>query len=69
MSDHGGAATRTMISYWTRFAATGNPNGNGQPRWMPFQDGGRAQSLATTTVGQTDLSAEHQCAFWKTIDS
>ncbi|MFC5827191.1 carboxylesterase/lipase family protein [Nonomuraea insulae] len=59
----------TMISYWTRFAATGNPNGNGQPRWMPFQDGGRAQSLATTTVGQTDLSAEHQCAFWKTIDS
>ncbi|MFC4048879.1 carboxylesterase/lipase family protein [Actinomadura syzygii] len=59
----------TMIGYWARFAATGNPNGSGQPRWMPFQDGGRVQSLATTTIGQTDRNAEHQCAFWKTINS
>ncbi|MFE3202599.1 carboxylesterase/lipase family protein [Embleya sp. NPDC059237] len=59
----------TMISYWTRFAATGNPNGSGQPRWMPFQDDGWVQSLATTTIGRTDRDAEHQCAFWKTFDS
>ncbi|MFZ3573442.1 carboxylesterase/lipase family protein [Streptomyces sp. BH097] len=59
----------TMISYWTRFAAAGNPNSSGQPRWMPFQGDGWVQSLATTTVGQTDRNAEHQCAFWKTIDS
>jgi para-nitrobenzyl esterase len=59
----------TMISYWTRFAAAGNPNSSGQPRWMPFQGDGWVQSLATTTIGKTDRSAEHQCAFWKTIDS
>ena len=59
----------TMISYWTRFAAAGNPNSSGQPRWMPFQSDGWVQSLATTTIGQTDRSAGHQCAFWKTIDS
>ncbi|OPC79615.1 carboxylesterase [Embleya scabrispora] len=58
----------TMISYWTRFAATGNPNSSGQPRWMPFRGDGWVQSLATTTIGPTDRNAEHQCAFWKTID-
>ena len=61
--------SRTMISYWTRFAATGNPNSSGQPRWMPFKGDGWVQSLATTTIGRTDRNAEHQCAFWKTIRS
>ncbi|MFG3258292.1 carboxylesterase/lipase family protein [Streptomyces sp. NPDC048172] len=59
----------TMISYWARFAATGNPNGGEQPRWKPFQGDGWVQSLATTTIGRTDRGAEHQCAFWKTIGS
>ncbi|GCD96106.1 carboxylesterase/lipase family protein [Embleya hyalina] len=60
----------TMINYWTDFAATGNPNSSGQPRWMPFRgDDGWVQSLATTTTGPTDRNTEHQCAFWKTIGS
>ncbi|WP_242908995.1 carboxylesterase/lipase family protein [Actinomadura terrae] len=59
----------TVIGYWSRFAATGNPNGDGRPRWMPFQGDGWVQSLATTTIGKTDRNAEHQCAFWNTIDS
>ncbi|TYK46075.1 carboxylesterase/lipase family protein [Actinomadura decatromicini] len=59
----------TMIGYWTRFAATGNPNGSGQPRWTPFQGDGWVQSLGTTTIGRTDRGAEHRCAFWKTIGS
>ncbi|MEV4255135.1 carboxylesterase/lipase family protein [Spirillospora sp. NPDC049652] len=61
--------SRAMISYWTRFAAAGDPNSSGQPRWMPFQANGWVQSLATPTIGQTDRSTEHQCAFWKTIAS
>jgi para-nitrobenzyl esterase len=58
-----------MIGYWTRFAATGNPNSSGQPRWTPFNGDGWVQSLATTRIGRTDRNAEHQCAFWKTIGS
>jgi carboxylesterase type B len=27
-----------MSSYWANFAATGNPNGNGLPRWSPVGD-------------------------------
>ncbi len=57
----------TMIGYWSRFAAAGDPNGGGRPRWMPFQGEGWVQSLATTTIGRTDRDAEHHCAFWKTI--
>ena len=24
-----------MVSYWTNFAKTGNPNGEGLPEWKP----------------------------------
>ncbi|RFU36381.1 carboxylesterase family protein [Actinomadura logoneensis] len=58
----------TMISYWSRFAATGNPNSSGRPGWTQFQSDGWVQSLATP-IGRADRNAEHQCAFWKTIDS
>ena len=27
-----------MIAYWTNFAKTGNPNGNGLENWKPFED-------------------------------
>lgn len=28
--------SRVMIDYWTNFAKTGNPNGNGHPEWKTF---------------------------------
>ncbi|HZC70112.1 MAG TPA: carboxylesterase/lipase family protein [Jatrophihabitans sp.] len=59
------ALSRQMIAYWTRFARKGSPNGPGTPRWPQFH-GSSAQSLATGTdgVGQVDLGAAHNCAFW-----
>jgi para-nitrobenzyl esterase len=53
-----------MIAYWSRFAATGNPNGGDLPPWQAFQ-GGNAQSLAPGAIAQVDVAAEHNCAFWR----
>lgn len=59
----------TMMSYWTQFARTGNPNGPGQPLWLPFQNKAHVQSLAPAKIASADLAQEHQCAFWNSIDS
>ena len=57
-----------LIGYWARFAATGNPNGGGAPRWDRFP---AVQSLDTGADGihPVDLAAEHRCDLWRTITS
>lgn len=59
------ALARTMVGYVTRFAATGDPNGPGAPRWPAYRPG-RALSLASGTGGiaPIDLAGEHRCGFW-----
>jgi para-nitrobenzyl esterase len=52
-----------MISYWTRFAHTGNPNGPGTPYWAPST----VQSLAPGAIRPVDFAAEHQCGFWNSL--
>lgn len=36
---------QTMISYWTNFAKTGDPNGEGLPRWPAFEPSNRTVQL------------------------
>jgi para-nitrobenzyl esterase len=53
-----------LIAYWARFAATGDPNRAGLPRWPAFR-GGNAQSLAPGAITQVDVATEHNCGFWR----
>ncbi|MEU9791432.1 carboxylesterase family protein [Streptomyces sparsogenes] len=63
------ALSETMISYWTRFAATGNPNGPHTPVWRPFT--ARTpypQELTPAGMGPNKFfAARHRCSFWQPL--
>ncbi|MET9249988.1 carboxylesterase family protein [Nonomuraea sp. NPDC003709] len=50
-----------MIGYWTNFAATGNPNGPGLPRWKPL-----TSNSANDVHTPGDVAAQHHCRYWAT---
>ncbi len=61
-----------MVSYWTHFAATGDPNSPSTPTWSPYNPGtDMFQSLIppTPTVEATDsFDLDHMCSeFWDII--
>jgi para-nitrobenzyl esterase len=67
------ALSNLMIGYWTRFAATGNPNGSPAkvpfwPRWTGST--GPIQELVpgiTAPESFATFSAFHKCGFWAPI--
>jgi para-nitrobenzyl esterase len=64
------ALSAQMMRYWSRFAATGNPNGGGAPYWPAFGPARqRIEELTSTgTAPETSFGTYHQCAFWTQID-
>ena len=55
-----------MMGYWTRFAATGDPNGGGAPYWPRFNaTRQQIQELVPgATAPQFGFAAEPHGAFW-----
>ena len=58
--------SRQLISYWTQFARTGNPNRPGLPPWPRYRASGPVLSLAAGPEGiaTANFAAAHQCSFW-----
>ena len=59
-----------MISYWTQFAKSGNPNSAGQPVWSPYSAlTDEFQSfIPPTPAVESNFDASHQCStFWDTF--
>jgi para-nitrobenzyl esterase len=62
--------SESMISYWTTFAAKGNPNSAGQPLWPRYKPAtDEFQSLVPPTpMVETTFNDEHLCsALWNTF--
>jgi len=59
--------SQAMVSYWTQFAKTGNPNSLGEPPWSPYSTStDEFQSLIPPTpVVESNFDAGHLCSmFW-----
>jgi para-nitrobenzyl esterase len=61
--------SRAMISYWTTFARTGQPNSRATPNFAAFSTAtDNAQSLvAPRPQAETGFAADHHCAFWDSL--
>ncbi|HZC71543.1 MAG TPA: carboxylesterase family protein [Jatrophihabitans sp.] len=65
------ALGKQMDKYWAAFARSGNPNVAGQASWPQVTAGTHPViDLRPTgnTVSTTEFAAEHQCAFWASIE-
>ncbi len=58
--------SNAMIGYWTRFAASGDPNGPGLPVWPTYQPEGQMVMKfgATTVAADAGLYRDAHCKFW-----
>ncbi|ATM95639.1 Carboxylesterase type B [Yersinia frederiksenii ATCC 33641] len=57
-----------MISFWTRFAESGNPNGTGDTPWPRFHSDNSGtyyvQDIPESTKTVSQMRSEYQCDFW-----
>ncbi|MET0411621.1 MAG: carboxylesterase family protein [Polyangiaceae bacterium] len=60
------ALSRTMMGYWGRMAANGNPNGAGAPAWPAF-DSTDASILLDLSVSTTTRWKNARCDFWDAL--
>jgi para-nitrobenzyl esterase len=58
-----------MLSYWTRFAAAGNPNGNRPPYWRSFRPAHPTVLTLDLAIvnNENGFDTQHHCDFWNTV--
>jgi len=59
-----------LVSFWTKFARTGNPNGSGNapwPRYTPTSPRYLSENIPLSTWTDDQFVANHKCDFWDTI--
>jgi para-nitrobenzyl esterase len=61
--------SQAMVSYWTQFAKTGDPNSAGQPLWAPYNAATdlRLSLVPPIPVSESTFAADHKCALWDTF--
>jgi para-nitrobenzyl esterase len=63
------ALAETMVGYWVRFAATGDPNGGDGPAWPRFDAAGdRDLRLAAPPVAESGLRHD-ACELWDAVEA
>ena len=57
---------KQMRTYLGNFARTGDPNGEGSPRWRRYDRHSRWVQNFASQFGRVDEFSEHSCGFWAT---
>ena len=56
-------------SYWARFAATGDPNGTGDPAWAPYERNADRHQILSELLGSGTKLFEPECDLWDEIEA
>lgn len=64
LDDHERALAKEIVSYWSRFAATGDPNGAGAPTWGSRTAHGGEQLAVDNQIHMTTPSQTARCELW-----
>ncbi len=68
VDDHDRVVEANMLTYWTRFAADGDPNAANMPFWLEYDPATDPyQILDVNPAGGLQLS-EEKCDFWDTVN-
>ncbi|WP_353250466.1 carboxylesterase/lipase family protein [Salinisphaera sp. T31B1] len=72
LDDAQAALSADMVSYWTTFAAAGDPNASSTPEWPAYSDDSRQYlSLELPEPVTKDISAlsdDHHCDLWASLN-
>ena len=58
-----------MKDYWTRFAATGDPNGTGDPPWARYDRATDRHLILSELLGSGTHLLEPECDLWDEIEA
>jgi para-nitrobenzyl esterase len=61
------ALVDAMEGYWTRFAATGDPNGGTDPAWPAYAASSDQNMTLDTTIAVASGHEKSACDFWDSI--
>ena len=63
-ADHARELSRIIQGYWTNFAKTGNPNGQGLPVWPRFEPKNQTVQILDTKVRAEQSDSAMRCSPW-----
>ncbi len=56
--------SKTIQGYWTNFAKTGNPNGQGLPEWPKYQPNDQSVQILNLQVRTEKSDMDNRCEVW-----